>query len=76
MAGGKIRLILGFVLVAGCLAAATVDAFFTPYINPALGDVVLFLFVTAGTTTGFIAGYGLRKFRAGQDKMSMPEGGK
>ena len=68
MIGDKIRVTLGLVLVAVCLAAATVNAFFTPFINPALGDVVLFLFVLAGALTGFIAGYFLRRYKAGQNE--------
>ena len=72
MAAEKIRLTLGFVLVTACLAAATVDSFFKPFINPELGDIVLFFFVVAGAITGFIAGYGLRRFRASTDEKVSP----
>ncbi|OGO24979.1 MAG: hypothetical protein A2144_10295 [Chloroflexi bacterium RBG_16_50_9] len=60
----SLTFIMGLFIVIVCLAAAIVYAFFKPFINPELGDVVLFIFVMAGAVSGFIAGFGLRKLRA------------
>ena len=55
--------IISVLIVIGCLAVAALDAFSSePFINPDLGDVVLFGFIVAGTVTGFTAGYYWRKF--------------
>lgn len=55
--------IIGVLIVIGCLAVAAFNAFSSePFINPDLGDPVLFGFVVAGAVTGFIAGYYWRKF--------------
>jgi hypothetical protein len=56
--------IIGILTIVTCLTAAALDAFSTPFINPDLGDVVLFAFAVAGAGSGFIAGYGLRRLRA------------
>lgn len=56
----RVTFIVGIFIVIACLAAAGVDAFSKPFINPELGDVVLFGFIVAGAVSGFIAGYGLR----------------
>ncbi len=56
--------IVGIFIVIACLAVAGVDAFLKPFINPELGDVVLFAFIVAGAVSGFIAGYGLRRLKA------------
>lgn len=55
--------VIGIFIVVACLVAAAVDAFSQPFINPELGDVVLFIFVVAGAISGFIAGYGLREYK-------------
>ena len=55
--------IISVLIVIGCLAVAALDAFSSePFINPDLGDLVLFVFIVAGTVTGFTAGYYWRKF--------------
>ena len=55
--------IISVLIVIGCLVVAALDAFSSePFINPDLGDVVLFGFIVAGTVTGFAAGYYWRKF--------------
>ena len=55
--------IISVLIVIGCLVVAALDAFSSePFINPDLGDVVLFGFIVAGTVTGFAAGYYGRKF--------------
>ena len=56
--------IVGILIVIACLTAAGIDAFSKPFINPELGDLVLFVSATVGAVSGFIAGYGLRKLRA------------
>jgi len=54
--------IISVLIVIGCLAVAALDAFSSePFINPDLGDVVLFGFIVAGTVTGFTAGYCWRR---------------
>ena len=56
--------ITGVLIVIACLTAAGIDAFSKPFVDPDLGDVVLFIFVLAGAISGFIAGYGLRRLQA------------
>jgi hypothetical protein len=60
----RVTFIVGIFIVIACLVAAGVDAFSKPFINPELGDVVLFGFILAGAVSGFVAGYGLRKLKA------------
>ncbi len=55
---------VGLLTVIFCLVAAGMDAFVKPFVNPELGDVVLFVFALAGAGSGFAAGYGLRRARA------------
>lgn len=58
---------IGIALAAILLAVAAHEAFAaSPFINPELGDVKLFAFVSVGTVTGFIFGYHWRRLSGGR----------
>ena len=57
--------IIGVVLVAMWLALAAHEAFAAnPFIDPDLGDVKLFTFISIGTVIGFVHGYLWRRLAA------------
>jgi ABC-type cobalt transport system substrate-binding protein len=57
--------VIGVLLAAIMLALAAHEAFSkTPFIDPNLGDIKLFAFISVGTVIGFIHGYLWKRFKA------------